>query len=520
MKKFLSVLIAFVFVFSAVPVASLAETEFCEFSVSVFAASKPSKVKLSSVSNVSNGVKIKWSKVSGATSYTVYRKTSSNSWKKLGTTKSLSYTDKTAKSGTTYKYTVSAKNKAGSGAYDKTGLSIYYLAAPTVTVSNSSNGIKVNWSKIKGAKGYVVYRKLSSDSKWTKLKKINGNTKVSFADESVLSGKTYQYMVKAYNGKKYSSYKTSSSLLYLEMPLPSVSNKSQGVFVKWSKISGAKGYIVYRKAKGDSSWTKIATLSSSSVKSFIDTNVKINTYYKYTVKAYSGKYYSAYCSGAGITFKGVSTDNGTWDTAKCFNFYKDACNKIKTTGAAGHTRKEWQELKSLNLGAASSLLEGVLKGFMTSEADAKEAVSEKGSDDAKNRMCPCDCDMCFVASATKENLANGNYKITIVMKDENTPKKGSKGIASMSTGILYMEDVSDTVVNDATVSKIVKSLDKGELYYQAYTIVAEMTKDGKFVDINHFAICQLSATATVKLVGQISGDGTLDFHSHWYNFKY
>ena len=213
-------------------------------------------------------------------------------------------------------------------------------------------------------------------------------------------------------------------------------------------------------------------------------------------------------------------DNGAWDTAKCFNFYKDACNKIKTTGAAGHTRKEWQELKSLNLGAASSILEGVLKGFMTSEADAGEAVSEKGSDDAKKRICPCDCDMSFVASATKEDLANGNYKITIIMKDENTPAKGSKGIASMATGILYMEDVMDTVVNDATVSKIVKSLDKGELYYQAYTIVAEMTKDGKFVDINHFTTGQLSATATVKLVGQISGDGTLDFHSHWYNFNY
>ena len=209
-----------------------------------------------------------------------------------------------------------------------------------------------------------------------------------------------------------------------------------------------------------------------------------------------------------------------WDTAKCFNFYKTACDNICNTGAAGHTRKEWQDLKALNLGAASSLLEGVLKGFMTSEADAGESVSDKGDDKAKDRMAPCRSTLDYVQSATKEDLPNGNYKITIVMKDENTPAKGSAGIASMSTGILYMEDVQDTVVNDSTVSKIVKSLDKGEIIYKAYTITAEMTKDGKFVSIDHVTTGELSATATVKLIGQISGSGVLEFHSKWYNFVY
>ncbi len=214
-------------------------------------------------------------------------------------------------------------------------------------------------------------------------------------------------------------------------------------------------------------------------------------------------------------------DNGAWDTAKCFNFYKDACNKIKTTGAAGHTRKEWQTLVNLDLGSAlaTKVVQPVLMMFIKGEDKAGESVSEKGSDDAKNRMCPCDCDMSYVASATKEDLANGNYKITIVMKDENTPAKGSKGIASMATGILYMEDVQDTVKNDSTVSKIVKSLDKGELNYKAYTIVAEMTKDGKFVDINHFVTGELAAEATTS-IGGVSGNGVLEFHSHWYNFNY
>ena len=217
---------------------------------------------------------------------------------------------------------------------------------------------------------------------------------------------------------------------------------------------------------------------------------------------------------------GGNTNSNEWDKTKTFNFYKAACDKITSTGAAGHTRKEWQEIAALNLGKASSLLKPVIQGFMKTEDQASEAVSEKGSDDAKRRMAPCGADISYVKSATKKDLSNGNYQITIVMNDENTPKKGSKGIAAMATGILYMEDVEDTVKNDSTVSGIVKSLDKAEIVYKAYTIVAEMTKDGKFVSITHTTTGDISASVTVKLFGNISGDGTLNFTSKWYDFKY
>ena len=215
-----------------------------------------------------------------------------------------------------------------------------------------------------------------------------------------------------------------------------------------------------------------------------------------------------------------NANSNEWDKTKTFNFYKAACDKITSTGAAGHTRKEWQEISALNLGSASSMLKPIIQSFMKTEDQASEAVSEKGSDDAKRRMAPCGADISYVKSATKKDLSNGNYQITIVMNDENTPKKGSKGVAAMATGILYMEDVEDTVKNDSKVSAIVKSLDKAEIVYKAYTIVAEMTKDGKFVSITHTTTGDISASVTVKLLGNISGDGTLNFTSKWYNFKY
>ena len=49
---------------------------------------------------------VKWKKAAGASKYRVYRKTGSGRWVKLADTTSLTYTDKSAKSGTKYTYTV------------------------------------------------------------------------------------------------------------------------------------------------------------------------------------------------------------------------------------------------------------------------------------------------------------------------------------------------------------------------------------------------------------------------------
>lgn len=114
-------------------------------------------------------MKISWGKVTGASGYYVYRRTSSTgSWTRLKSTTGTSYTDTTAKTGTTYYYTV----KAYSGSYASsyiTNKTIKYLAQPSVTLSNTSSGVKVSWGKVTGASGYYVYRKTTSGS-WTKIK--------------------------------------------------------------------------------------------------------------------------------------------------------------------------------------------------------------------------------------------------------------------------------------------------------------------------------------------------------------
>ena len=206
---------------------------------------------------------------------------------------------------------------------------------------------------------------------------------------------------------------------------------------------------------------------------------------------------------------------------QAYDIYKKAVEEVKNNGSATYTRKEWQSIDALQLGSGSGgdTLKGIIEKFVTKEADAKEYVSEKGSDDSKNRFPSCGAPISKVASATCTE-EGGNYKVTIVMNDEVTPTKGSDGIASMSTGILYMEDVVNTIQNDSTVSFFVKGLEDGSgITYKAYTITATITKDNKFVEMKHVVSGDIVAKAKL-VIGSISGTGTLTFNSSFYNFSY
>lgn len=163
--------------------------------------------KLSKVKNTSFGVSVSWKKVSGATSYRVYRKTSGGDWeliKKLNN-ETFTYTDTTAKSGIKYTYSVKALNKPTVSGYNYK--SIEYLKKPVVTSAKSTRtGITVNYSKTPGADKYYVYRRLSGEEEWTRIAVVKGNSTLSYKDETAKKGETYYYTVRAYSGSYKSAY--------------------------------------------------------------------------------------------------------------------------------------------------------------------------------------------------------------------------------------------------------------------------------------------------------------------------
>lgn len=162
--------------------------------------------KLKSVTNTATGIKFTWNKVSGADSYTVYKKVGKGSWKAIkDSIKTTSFTDKNVKSGTTYKYTVKAKNEVGFSDYNTAGLTIKCIADPVLKAPTSTKkGIVLKWSKVKGAQGYVVYRK-ADNGNFTRLATIKGLTKITYTDKKAKKGVKYSYKIRAYSGKTYSA---------------------------------------------------------------------------------------------------------------------------------------------------------------------------------------------------------------------------------------------------------------------------------------------------------------------------
>ena len=260
---------------------------------------------LTKIENASNGIKITWGKVTGAQSYNVYRKTYSNGkwsgWSRIkyGVT-GTSYTDTTAKSGVTYTYTVRAKNAAGLSSYNTTGLKYKFLSTPKLTsISNGSGKVTVKWNKVTGAKGYYVYRQTYSNGKWSGWKKVATTSNNYYNDTKVSSGNYYKYTVRAYNGNYISYYNTTGlKTKYLAVaPLKSAVSQSAGVKVTWGKVTGAKGYNIYRQTYSNgkwSGWSKIKTVSSGSTVSYTDKSAKKGVTYKYTVRATSDSYIGYY----------------------------------------------------------------------------------------------------------------------------------------------------------------------------------------------------------------------------------
>ncbi len=166
-------------------------------------------------------------------------------------------------------------------------------------VTNGSKGVKVTWNKVSGADCYRVYRK-TKNGEW---KYLDSTKKTSFIDDTAKSGTKYYYSVRVKNEAGLSARSNALSRYYLEDPLlKSVTSTKSGVSVKWSKVTGAEGYIVYRKT-GSGSYKRIKTIDNVSKVSYTDKSAKKGTKYSYKVKAFYSKTTSDYSRVRSVTDK-------------------------------------------------------------------------------------------------------------------------------------------------------------------------------------------------------------------------
>lgn len=176
---------------------------------------------LKSSHNKTTSLRLSWNKVSGASSYELYRYNSSKKqYEKIRTlsASSTSYTDKKLKSGTSYTYRIRVKKIDG-------GISYYgdYTALKTACAPGKVSALKarkvskskigLNWKKVKGASGYAVYMKTGNGT-YKKVKTITRGSTVKYTKTKLKKGKKYSFKIRAYKKADktiYGSYSSAKS---------------------------------------------------------------------------------------------------------------------------------------------------------------------------------------------------------------------------------------------------------------------------------------------------------------------
>lgn len=213
----------------------------------------------------------------------------------------------------------------------------------------------------------------------------------------------------------------------------------------------------------------------------------------------------------------------------------------------GYTKSEWQELPKDKRNMDGFVINAILPiaaTFMTSEEDAKgdkKEVKEKGSNmkwfplykhSTKGSLMTA-ADAVHVKSAKCEVLSNGNYKITIVLKDDinpepYTPGPGDepnatgtvpKGFVGKMFDPLAKSEIDNTLTNDSTVTKVVKDVSYSLKYYDCTAILVYNPKNNHMVSLNQYMHVLIDASG--KVIGnQFSGNAVLDNFLEISNIKY
>ena len=166
------------------------------------------------------------------------------------------------------------------------------LVAPKLSKTSATyNKIAVKWNAFDAAKSYEVYRADKGSTDFKLIKTTEAGT-TSISDTTVKINKAYDYKVRAVGTVKGEPvYGEDSNVLTVTAKLPAPKFKTpkrykKKITVKWAKVSGASGYVIYRATKADGKYKKIKTIKKGSTVKYVNKKLKRHKKYYYKIRAY------------------------------------------------------------------------------------------------------------------------------------------------------------------------------------------------------------------------------------------
>ena len=239
-----------------------------------------------SIYRVNGKPQLKWSAVTGAAKYWIYRSTDGVNFKYYDSTTGTSYTNCIAASGTEYYYKVKAaavvNGKDVASDFSNTKSLFTTPAAPSVSITTSKGKPKLTWKAVKGADKYYVYR--STDGK--NFKYYNETDEAGYTNYSTNIGTTYYYKVRAVKTIDGNDHKSDFSAVRSIQCRPAAVNlsisRSYGKpKLTWDAVADADKYWIYRSTDGKN----FKYYDTTTKTSYINSGAAFNTIYCYKVKA-------------------------------------------------------------------------------------------------------------------------------------------------------------------------------------------------------------------------------------------
>lgn len=223
----------------------------------------------SAVSSASHSISIRWTPVSYADGYYIYRSINATSGYTLIYTynasgssyynswdldDSLSHTDKGLTVGKTYYYKVCPfvkyDNQIFTGSFSNYKSAIVRIDAAKITKSSSKKKSTntITWKKVSEADGYIVYYSKKYNGTYKKLKTLKGNKKLSYTHKKLKNGVAYYYKVYAYKnigGKPLTSNEPETYLKYCDY----YSYAAESYESRHKRIFGNKNITGYKSSK-------------------------------------------------------------------------------------------------------------------------------------------------------------------------------------------------------------------------------------------------------------------------------
>ncbi|MDH5527574.1 MAG: hypothetical protein OEY97_09740 [Nitrospirota bacterium] len=251
----------------------------------------------------------------GVTEQRMYRSTTSGSgYVLIGSipNNTLStWNDTTATNGTPYYYVVRAWDglfeSANSTQASATAVDNLAPSAPTVltaidTPSDNGGSITLNWglSTSPDVTGQRVYRATASGGPYSQIGVIADAVTAAWADTTAVTGTTYFYRVRAFDGTNLSAQSNEASAVALDNNPPlaptvvsaadTAADNGGGITLNWtpSVSPGVTQQRVYRSITSGGGYVLVTTFADNTTATFADTGLTNGTTYYYVVRSFDG----------------------------------------------------------------------------------------------------------------------------------------------------------------------------------------------------------------------------------------